>query len=106
VISLEALPTDTSVEPKHTPGPWFVDWDGKDVAVFAKDNIGEPLLTLRSAKNLLDKDANLVAAAPDLLLALERVEHALGLVFSKKPLRDMSETLAEARAAIKKAKGE
>jgi len=38
-----------------------------------------------------------------LLTALDRTAQALGYAFSKKPLRDMAETLAEARAAIAQA---
>lgn len=44
-------------------------------------------------------------AAPALLTALERTAYALELAFSNRPLRDMSETLAEAKAAIAKARG-
>jgi hypothetical protein len=43
------------------------------------------------------------ALCEELRLALERTAYALELAFTKKPLRDMAETLAEASAALKKA---
>ena len=45
----------------------------------------------------------LKASNQTLLTALDRTAQALGYAFSKKPLRDMAETLAEARAAIAQA---
>jgi hypothetical protein len=56
----------------------------------------------------MDSDANasLIAAAPELLSAVERLEYSYALLLAGKPVRDAAETLAEARAAIRKAKGE
>jgi hypothetical protein len=50
-------------EGTHTPGPWFVTygtWDGD----------GDATYTLRGIKTIGQADANLIAAAPDLLAAL------------------------------------
>jgi hypothetical protein len=51
-----------------------------------------------------DANSRLIVSAPELLDALKRTARALELVFSKQPLRDMAETLAEANALITKLK--
>jgi hypothetical protein len=48
-------------------------------------------------------NARLIAAAPDLLSALQRTLRALDLALAWKPVRDASETIGEAQAAIAKA---
>lgn len=53
-----------------------------------------------------DAEARLIAAATELLSAVERLEYSYALLLAGKPVRDAAETLAEARAAIRKAKGE
>jgi hypothetical protein len=53
-----------------------------------------------------EADAYLIAAAPGLLEALERLLHSYTLLAEHKPVRDMAETLGEVRHAIAKAKGE
>ena len=76
---------------KHTPGPWeVVEWN----VIFAGDKrIAE--VDVNNPND--DTDAQLIAAAPDLLAALEAgVENDM-------PMR---EWLNMAKAAIAKAKGE
>lgn len=51
-----------------------------------------------------DKLRRLSVSHAALLAALERTSYALSLALSQKPLRDMTETLAEAENAIKAAK--
>ena len=46
----------------------------------------------------------LLAQNRELVEALERTSYALELAFSKKPLRDMAETLAEAKNVLAKVK--
>jgi hypothetical protein len=66
--------------PKHTPGPWAVEWDhngfylwAKDERVLAPDSTGEFLIPRERG------DAALIAAAPLMLEALERIEeHRIG----------------------------
>jgi len=61
--------------------------------------------TVVYATEALHAHAAAVSAAKDARIkvlesALERTATALNLAYSKKPLRDMAETLAEARAAL------
>jgi hypothetical protein len=81
---------------KHTPGPWYWDTEGlgsKDVLVFGK---GYPFeMTSKANKNL-------IAAAPDLLAALQLI-----ISYHDDGNCELhSEDVAMARAAISKALGE
>ena len=82
---------------KHTPGPWVIDNDN----VIYQEGTSEPIA---SAAPTADEEANawLIAAAPELLAALEFCADALnteagGLYKAH---------IEQARAAIAKAKGE
>ena len=96
----------------HTPGPWYYDGDGFDneaakdcgtegYAIFSKDDDGVPKDNICEVSDQLDDteseaNAALIAAAPDLLAALEYAYNSPpGAIASEKML-----------AAIKKAKGE
>lgn len=77
-----------------TPGPWFCDTDMpyRDDTHIKSRATGEIV-----ASHIPIKDAKLVAAAPDLLAALEAiVQQSFGLDF---------EVMENAREAIIKAKG-
>jgi hypothetical protein len=81
---------------KHTPGPWYWDSEGlgsKDVLVFGK---GYPFeMTSKANKRL-------IAAAPDLLAALQLI-----ISYHDDGNCELhSEDVAMARAAISKALGE
>jgi len=95
-------------EAKHTPGPWHVLNHGPhynnpriDHLEIAWTEHGELVTELVYGK----ENADLISASPDLLAALERMEHAFHLLLQSKPVRDADEVLAEARAAKAKAKG-
>lgn len=94
----------------HTPGPWVFDADDSivktdyksDVIMLGRLHIARPC---RQGEQT-DANARLIAAAPDLLSALERIARNFELLLAQKPVRDVSETLAEVNAAIDKATGE
>lgn len=87
---------------EHSKGPWRYDYypgycgeliaaDGTTICTFSD----EPKPT----------DAMVMCAAPDLLLALERITSSYHALLGRTPVRDAPETLAEADAAIRKARG-
>ena len=56
---------------KHTPGPWKVTrWVDKRVSV---DSGTHTIATLHDSSNETKANAQLIAAAPDLLAALEKI---------------------------------
>lgn len=102
---------------KHTPGPWLAGraHSGMKAVVLANDNQGHAfnLAMLNKQYAERDADAALIAAAPDLLAALDRLaraaanrDHTMG-----DPLRlldcqaELREATKEARALIDKATG-
>lgn len=78
----------------HTPGPWTVG-----AASWSED--GNAQYELVGVKSLCAPDARLIAAAPELLAALEEI-------IDDDPARLVLQdhTVSNARAAIKKARGE
>lgn len=99
----------------HTPGPWVVGRyshaclnDGQKFNGAVKDRSGLWIASVhpRSPELIAEGEANarLIAAAPELLLMLDRVLHEYLLVDpTGGPICQV--TLAHARAAIAKAKG-
>ena len=98
---------------KHTPGPWIADGSnikltGKETRIVA--NVSDPHRpTQQTDVNIAN--ANLIAAAPDLLEALEDAEFIMRqLAKHPQEVASMLDTLKrsskDARAAIAKAKGE
>lgn len=80
------------MEHKHTPGPWTVtraDWD---------EETGDAAYTLDGVKELCIADARLIAAAPDLLEALQAVVDAAG--------PEAGPEIGKAEVAIAKATGQ
>ena len=95
---------------KHTPGPWKIDDSWYDYTVVGPN--GEEIIFQdgpHGTPTLKQVDARLIAAAPDMLEALERV---LENSMDPKSVEEFggycldSETSEIARSAIAKAKGE
>jgi len=85
---------------QYTPGPWtawgctiYTDAGYRVAQTWDQDRCCLPTPTMEA-------DARLIASAPDLLVALERIESSLG----HEP-EMYSDILSIARAAIAKAKG-
>jgi len=81
-------------ESKHTPGPWYIQPDRRYYVIYS-----EECGALADVQADLPKaNAQLIAAAPDLLVALEELIAAPN---KKRP----AEVWEAARAAIAKARG-
>jgi hypothetical protein len=121
-----------SGEPKFTPGPW--EWkDDYQFNEHADHSFSRPeecenfqagrmkLVGQTGRQVVLDAwgayaddlgldikrpDAHLIAAAPDLYAALDRIQSSYQRIFSGGAERAMTETLEEARSALAKARGE
>ena len=100
-----------SDQPKHTPGDWlakraegggYVEWhigrDGEARAIAS--DITDPVTGLPSKAN-----AHLIAAAPDLLEAVDTLTLVIGLTPILGNKQALQEALDAARAAIAKAEG-
>jgi hypothetical protein len=97
---------------KHTPGPWrlgdVADDSGRIVKLCPVDQENQSILTVvdhegvKFAAVYIDADARLIAAAPELLLALEML---LDWHISETPEDEEFSAVRGARAAIAKAKG-
>lgn len=96
---------------KHTPGPWEAEARQHGMAIYANyKNAPSEYLALINGyeESKEDRDRNranarLMASAPDLLSALERVLECHRLKIS---LNTNAGAVEQARAAIAKAKGE
>jgi len=93
---------------KHTPGPWMVEPLGS--ACFeVKCECGYFIATchdgVRGDRNA-DVNARLIAGAPDLLAALQRIVAVLDKQVASPHLAERASPLAQAKAAIAKATGE
>ena len=93
---------------KHTPGPWRV---GQNCGIVG-GKYGSPVCDLPSASMLAGSiaehtaNANLIAAAPDLLAALETIAIRANLRDDDDPSRECAHILSVARAVIRRARGE
>ena len=93
---------------RHTPGPWMVEPLGS--ACFeVKCECGYFIATchdgVRGDRNA-DVNARLIAGAPDLLAALQRIVAVLDKQVASPHLAERASPLAQAKAAIAKATGE
>ncbi len=88
----ESLKANNMKTIEHTPGPWAVGSNGASIKIVDADGKAVAMITpRREAWN-----GDLLAAAPELLSALERIAKISGVTAEA----------AIARAAIAKAKGE
>jgi len=112
---MNARPTLTIAQAGHTPGPWSASYsetsDGKDFwSIYGANDRAVTYMTLGPSRRL-DANARLIAAAPEILDALEWIARPYGLLdqaVHHAPAgftEDMLETGRIVRAAIAKARG-
>lgn len=90
---------------KHTPGPWRIGggWAGHPASIIA----GEGDEARHLAERVSSVDAQLMAAAPELLAALEHLRMTVeNLPNTTVARRDIGAALLVANTAIARAKGE
>ena len=89
---------------KHTPGPWDYDYYGDHVAFVGNDNRKDYSFRVEYCGGMPEDEQiennHLIAAAPDMLDALQRIESSL----EHEP-EIYADILSVARAAIAKATG-
>lgn len=93
---------------KHTPGPWYWDFDRDGLASLRSDHgdDGPIMIDVDCYPDVADRA--LIAAAPDLLEALETITALYAdEMYSERSIKeeDLPEVMA-ARKAIARAKGE
>lgn len=90
------------MKPKHTPGPWEPRWEAsEDMAHSVWTEDGHCVLDVRCNDTMTREDALLIAAAPELLEALEAI-----LKTRATPWRaDAAQATLRAESAIAKARG-
>lgn len=110
--------SQTRTESKHTPGPWIEDhfqYAGEHQRdIYAELSDGSRVQVAAVAEMLgfrphweAEANANLMAAAPDLLEALEKVAgHFLMLATGNMPAESYADDFNAAQAAIARARGE
>lgn len=93
----------------HTPGPWNVSKSSMARLIYADEEQAFDLAIVCNGgnDNQTDANANLIAAAPDMLAALQRCVSLLSIaVIGSDTSTFKSEARLLAIAAIAKAKGE
>jgi hypothetical protein len=86
----------------HTPGPWAYDQESDNSTDFWVFQANGPA---RIAVEVSERDAALIAAAPDLLAALQEVTRCLAWHAQEHPVGMDCVAVAKARAAITRATG-
>ena len=93
---------------KHTPGPWIIELQNQDAPLIREDQLGLHIAQLASISDDGHEElanACLIAAAPDLLAALELAKLTLG-ARDGPTARERDAAIKNANIAIAKAKGE
>lgn len=98
---------------KHTPGPWIIsdgdEWTHDVVTHHGELPDGSPnawnIATINSRRDECDANLALIAAAPDLLEALEKIMSLVDASGST-PHPSVAKVIGAGRAAIAKVKGE
>lgn len=89
----------------HTPGPWKLTNEGFQAGVIEAPNRGLGICEVFGGGETDKANAVLIAAAPDLLAALEAIRDGLNGCESTDELRNTAGMcIVQARAAINKAK--
>ena len=88
---------------KHTPGPWAIRETATHIAVIGANN--EALFHEYKGNTGVKEDARLIAAAPDLLNALQAIVKSLADQ-DDEGMIEHAQQMIDARAAIAKATGE
>ena len=92
---------------QHTPGPWYIDCQNESAAIGYRAIVDNEGYTICNPSPMGQADARLIAAAPDLLAALENMvshfPHWAAQIDMKQIDRD---AVGMARAAIAKSTGE
>jgi hypothetical protein len=95
--AITEIPATT--RPAHTPGPWYLNSRG-----WVVQSTGD-IVTRLECSNNKEADARLIAAAPELLDALERISTAYDETLRHPIAAPLLQAIYGARAAIAKAKG-
>lgn len=94
---------------QHTPGPWHAGTMSGDVFAIKKRGTIPVCAVPEDGSPNWEADARLIAAAPELLLALNRICDKVHAAFSQTSLKCAAQTLDSideiAKAAIAKAEG-
>lgn len=98
--------TNAALDAGHTPGLWR--YGSASDEVLTKE--GTPICAMDVSRDqmpaeMTEANARLIAAAPDLLAALEETLEAIALVTPDAPEPVNGSVIHQARAAIAKAKG-
>ncbi len=88
-------------EPQFTPGPWR--WEGVELVCTRMALPVSVLNPLKRGIGLRESDAALIAAAPDLYVALEA---AMSVRLGTLKIRDGLKIIEQAHAALARARGE
>ena len=101
--TITEIPAPTS--PAHTPGPWTILPNTPHFVRAATAEGMQPVATVYHFDGELSANARLIASAPELLDALERISTAYDETLRHPIAAPLLQAIYAARAAIAKAKG-